>query len=148
MRGEMIRRAAYWTALVLWAGMAVFLSRQGLEDTARLSGTIAAWLAGLLRGIGVRTDPETLHELVRKAAHVVIFLVLGFLVSRAFSLSFHGRWVIPAAAAVCLAAAVLDEAQKAAVPGRHCHWDEAALNAGCAMAGLALGQLVRRRTQK
>ena len=143
-----MKKYIYWVLLVLWLILAVFLSRQTGEETADLSGGISAWLTSLLEGIGIPVDPASVHALVRKAAHVAIFLVLGFLVSRTFHLTFRGRWVIPAAATVCLAAAVLDEAQKAAIPGRHCHWDDAALNAASVLAGLLLERLIRRGIQK
>ena len=138
---------AWWLLLAVWMLLATVLSRQTGEETAQLSGGISAWLASLLEGIGIAVDPEALHLLLRKAAHVAVFLVLGFLAGRAFHLTFRGRWVTAAAAAVCLAA-VLDEVQKAAVPGRHCHWDDAALNAVSVLAGLALERLIRRWTQK
>ena len=132
----------------MWMLLATVLSRQTGEETAQLSGGISAWLASLLEGIGIAVDPEALHLLLRKAAHVAVFLVLGFLAGRAFHLTFRGRWVAAAAAAVCLATAVLDEVQKLSVPGRHCHWDDAALNAACALAGLALERLICSGIQK
>ena len=144
MNRETGKRAVYWIALLLFLALAVFLSRQTGKETAEVSGGLTAWLIPVLRGMGIAADPETLHALLRKAAHVVIYLVLGFLVCRAFRLSFRGGWVMPAAAAVCLAAAVLDEVQKGAAPGRHCQWDEAALNAACVLVGLLLGWLAGR----
>ena len=50
--------------------------------------------------------------------------------------------------ALCALIAVVDEAHKLAIPGRHCSWPEAALNFLGALPGVALALAIVKRKEK
>ena len=133
------RRAVYWTLFILWLILLVFLSRQTGEETVKQSGSITEFLCRLSASIGIRTDPASIQNLIRRAAHVVIYLVLCFLLCRAFRFSFRGVWLLPTAIALCMAIGVLDEYQKAFIPGRHLHWNDVLLNCVSTVPGALIG---------
>ena len=143
-----LKRTIYWLLLLLWLALAVYLSRQTGEQTADFSGGLTEWLAGLLARIGIAVELEPLHDVMRRCAHVFIYLVLGFLACRVFCLSFSGKWVIAAVFLFCFAVGVLDEYQKAFIPGRHCHWNDVLVNCICGAVGVIIGLLVRRVRKK
>ncbi len=139
-----MKKTISWVLLILWLAFAVSLSRQTGSETADLSGGITEWLCGVLARVGIHAELAPLHSLFRRAAHVAIYLVLGFLMGRTFRLSFRGAWVLPLALALCVAIGVLDEYQKAFIPGRHCHWGDAAINCVSCVPGALLGWLAPR----
>ncbi len=140
-------RVVYWILLILWLIFLVRLSRQTGSETVDLSGGITEWLCGVLARLGIHTELAPLHSLIRRAAHVVIYLVLGFLMCRTFRLSFRGAWALPLALALCIGIGVLDEYQKAFIPGRHCHWNDALLNCVSCLPGVLIGRIVPLRTR-
>ena len=143
-RSAVLKKTIFWLLLILWVALLVVLSRQSGEETAELSGGLSGWIVGVLAQIGIEAEQNAVHRLLRLGAHVFLYLVLGFLVSRAMHLSFRGRWVSAAIPVICLVISFLDEYQKAFIPGRHCQWDEAALNFVCSMVGAAVGRVVHR----
>ena len=66
------------------------------------------------------------EPLLRRAAHVFLFLVLALLAALGF-----GRWGV----GFCAVWSVVDEATKPLVPGRHC----SALDIGLNLIGVAVG---------
>lgn len=172
-----LRRLFWWMLSCLWCVLAICLSRQTGGQTAELGlfvtdltervlvrlgafvpeGAFALLekylpetLVTLLRGEHVRT--EYLHLFLRKAAHVGVYLGMGFLFLRAWAASMAARgrgqlWAVLPAGLLGSIVAVLDEAQKMYIPGRHCDWGEAQLNiialAAGLLAGLIFGALCR-----
>lgn len=143
-----MKKLLYWTLLILWFIFTILLSRQTGGETAELSGGITQWLCGVLARIDIHTDPAALHSALRTAAHILIYLVFGFLTGRAFRLSFRSRWLIVLCLLLCFALGVLDEYQKAFIPGRHCHWNEALLNCLLSVPGVLLGWLLPIKKEK
>ena len=146
-KNRFIENTCYWILLILWLAFATILSRQTGEETAEVSGGMSAWLCGLLGRVGITVDISLLHSLIRRAAHIVIYLVIGFLMCRTFRLSFQGAWVLPLALVLCIGIGVLDEYQKAFIPGRHCHWNDALLNCASCLPGVLIGRIVPLRTR-
>ena len=98
---------------VLWYLFECWLSHQPGEQ----SGAESRWLA-------VRS--RTNEKWIRKAAHVLLFAVLGLLAGLGFG---------PMALVFCAAWSVLDELTKKNIRGRHCSGRDMLLN----LSGTALG---------
>ncbi len=140
-----LKKCIYYLLLLLWLTFAILLSRQSGEETLELSEGLSKWLCELLERVGMVVPIRSVHSFLRNAAHIVIYLVLGFLMCRAFRLSFHGAWVLPLALVLCIGIGVLDEYQKAFIPGRHCHWNDVLLNCVSCVPGAIVGWFVPRR---
>jgi VanZ family protein len=129
------RRRA-WLALAAWIGL-IFLFSQG-AFSADLTGSR---LAALLQLLGL--DPETmapLHFFIRKGAHVLLYGGLGVLAARAAGLTFRPPRALPAALALGLAVAAVDEAHQATTRTRTGSPRDVALD----FAGAALGAALWR----
>ena len=111
--------------------------------------TARASFGGDLRGWGPSGAlcpgaPEAaLHLWLRKAAHIAVYLVEGALLFPALRGALKGTAKgFFSTVALCALIAIVDEAHKALIPGRHCSWDEAGLNVLGAFLGAFLGALL------
>ena len=130
---------------ILWLAVIFFLSSQTGEQTAALSLAIARWLARLFPGVSL----TSLHLALRKAAHIGVYFVEGALLFPALY-GHKGRAgrALARTVALCALIAVVDEAHKLAIPGRHCSWPEAALKFLGALPGVALALAIVKRKEK
>lgn len=130
---------------ILWLAVIFFLSSQTGEQTAALSLTIARWLARLFPGVSL----TSLHLALRKAAHIGVYFVEGALLFPAlYGQKGRAGRALALTVALCALIAVVDEAHKLAIPGRHCSWPEAALNFLGALPGVALALAIVKRKEK
>lgn len=122
-----LRTALLWLPVVLWMVVIFLFSAQTGMVSGRLSGgltaRIAAWLTPhweLLSEAERAARLEIWHLVVRKAAHVTEFAVLGGLLMNAWARQQHKAGVRQAGlAALCgLAYAALDEFHQMFVPER------------------------------
>ena len=129
------RNLFYFRPAVLWLAVIFFLSSQTGNDTASLSLAITQWLMRFLPNVA-----ETeLHLWLRKLAHIGVYFVEGALLYPALRRRLRGMGKSFALTiAVCALIAAVDEAHKILIPGRHCSWDEAALNVLGAFLGAGL----------
>ena len=119
--------------------MIFFLSSQNGEQTADLSLGIVGVIHRALQSIGIQIDINRLHHALRTSAHVIVFFVEGILLYWAISgLTAKRRISLISALLVAIPLCALDELHKLPIPGRHCQWDEAALD----FVGAVLGILV------
>ena len=130
---------------ILWLAVIFFLSSQTGEQTAALSLAIARWLARLFPGVSL----TSLHLALRKAAHIGVYFVEGALLFPAlYGQKGRAGRALALTVALCALIAVVDEAHKLAIPGRHCSWPEAALNFLGALPGVALALAIVKRKEK
>jgi VanZ family protein len=136
-------RLRAWLAVVAWALLISTFS------TSWFSGEQTGnFLLPILRTLLPWAQPEHLdaiHAAIRKAAHVVEYLVLGVLLVRA--LREEGLAGLPLALAAILLGsgwAALDEFHQEFVPGRTASPRDVAVDTSGVCAGVALA-LVRRR---
>ena len=130
---------------ILWLAVIFFLSSQTGEQTAALSLAIARWLARLFPGVSL----TSLHLALRKAAHIGVHFVEGALLFPAlYGQKGRAGRALALTVALCALIAVVDEAHKLAIPGRHCSWPEAALNFLGALPGVALALAIVKRKEK
>jgi len=135
-----------WAAAAAWLAILAFLTLQGGDDTSALSLRIARWLTAILKQIGrYEVSTFTLNMALRKSAHVIVFFILGLLLTNAIRATFIAlkRGLTSAiAGAVCAIIAVSCEYSKTFIPGRHCQWDEAALDIAAAITGVLIFSLL------
>lgn len=141
--GRKILKIGLWAASAAWLAFCFFLSWQSGGDTAGLSWSIAEFLTGLLRSLGISVQTELFHTHLRLFAHFGIFFVAGLLLASALEVTLpwsRSRELrsFLIAGLVCTLSAVLAEVGKLAVPGRHLTWSETALNAAGAVSASAL----------
>lgn len=138
-----------WMRIIVWGIIAVFLSRQSGIHTSALSYGISEFIRRFLEACGVIVDIEEINFIVREAAHVLIYLVLGGLVydTIASTIKKSKKAALSLSVSFCLIASVLDEAQKAFIPGRHCDAGEIVLNSIAAVVGI-LGVYFLNRTRE
>lgn len=130
---------------ILWLAVIFFLSSQTGEQTAAISLAIARWLARLFPGVSL----TSLHLALRKAAHIGVYFVEGALLFPAlYGQKGRAGRALALIVALCALIAVVDEAHKLAIPGRHCSWPEAALNFLGALPGVALALAIVKRKEK
>ena len=138
----------FWTITFLWIGMILSLSSQNGDQTAELSGGLAGWIAELIFRDPSAGQMEQVHMLIRKLAHVVLFLGLGGLSYAAGHVTFHRKGRRRAAAGISavliLSCAFLDEWHKQFIPGRHFDTGETLLNMCCGIAGIVIAGAVTR----
>jgi len=143
---------ASWAAAAAWLGILAFLTLQGGDDTSALSLGIARWLAAILKQISrYEVSTFTLNMALRKSAHVFVFFVLGLLMTNAIRTTFIAlklRLIGAAAGAACVIIAVSCEFSKTFIPGRHCQWDEAAIDIVAALAGVLIFMAFRQSRLK
>ncbi len=134
---------ALWIALIYWASTDQFSS----EHTA---GIIRPWIEWLFPGISP-DGVESLHAVIRKAAHVTEYAIFALLVARALMSSsihiFSRGWLVIACTLLAAVAAV-DEYHQSFVPSRTAAITDVLIDMSgglVALTILALWRLARRR---
>lgn len=121
--GNGVRKALLWLAVTgLMAAIFAFSAQPGDSSTQLTDSAVipvAEWLMSIQEG-NSEAAFQTLHfmlgTIVRKAAHVCEYALLGYLVYRLLKAYGHSRpWL---AVVVCVIYAVTDEAHQFFVPGR------------------------------
>ena len=109
--------AIYWLLAAAWVGVLFFFSGQSGEASGALSGRLTEILFGWLIDRGVSAG--RLEFLLRKAAHMGIFAVEGFLLAMALGYACRKRWAALWSLPVCAALAVANELHQRLPGGAH-----------------------------
>lgn len=132
----------YWLPVLLWILLLSWLSTTSFSayNSERLIGRAARAVPGVAETVRRETgwDRIWLNALLRKAAHVAVYLVLGFLLYRALGTSLMP---VPAALLTLLlgaAAGAVDEMHQLFEPRRGAQ----VLDVGFDTTGVALGLLL------
>jgi len=134
---------AVWIALIFWASTDQFSS----EHTG---GIIRPWIEWLFPGMSP-ASVETLHGVIRKAAHVTEYAIFALLVARALigsSLALFSRGWLAISLALLAAVAAADEYHQSFVPSRTAAIMDVLIDMSgglVALAILALWRLARGR---
>lgn len=113
--------------MVCWFLISTYLSHQNGAETAETSMKLADMIGN-----------EDLNGGLRRAAHVVVFLILSVLLSltlRGFGADW--KWVF-----LIFLWCLLDEATKPLVDGRHFAWFDVGLNVVGCVIGVIVGILI------
>ena len=107
-----------------------------------MSGEIAKTVRQVIRLFGIEVDITGLHMALRKLAHPAVFCVAGVLwccsAGTILPQNAHrNKRSFAIATTVCAVLAVIAEAGKLWVPGRHLQWDETLLDVIGATVGAA-----------
>lgn len=113
------KRKLIWFT-VIWFLFMMFLSHQPGPDTAKTSSGISLLIAQLLA-----LDSHEVHGFIRHMAHVVLYLVLAVSLGTLLRHSCYSWTMI---LGVLVIVAVLDEATKPLIAGRHCDIEDIGLN--------------------
>lgn len=133
-------------ATTAWLIFCLYLSWQPGEETVQFTQRIARFLLDLLGRLGLQPDARQFHAGLRLFAHFGVFYVTGLLTTAALYVSLprdKHRMGFCIAAGLCSLVAVLVEAGKLAVPGRHLTWSEAGLNVLGTLAGMAVANAIQ-----
>ena len=129
----------YWLPVALWMGF-IFWMSTGTFSAENTSSVVEKVVTFLVPAISSQ-ELDLVHALIRKAAHVTEYFILGFLLFRAFrggsSASWNGRWPFFALIMVVLCA-VSDELHQSMIPTREGSY----VDVGIDTAGGLLAQLV------
>ncbi len=139
----------YWLPVILWMLIIYFMST-GLFSADNTSHIFEPLLYYLFPGIS-RNSVTLLHELIRKAAHVTEYFVLGLLLFRAFrSSSLQGwslRWAVWSVAAVAFYA-LTDEFHQSFVSTRTASLFDVGIDVGGGLMAQLANLLMSRRPGK
>ncbi len=132
-------RILSWTLVIVWMGLIFFLSSQPGTQSGALSKGITQIIVTAIEWVfpGVELDVQTFHSFVRKSAHFVVYLVLGFLVMNAIWGRVKGIRRILLAVLICVLYAVVDEVYQASVPGRSGEAIDVIIDSAGAVVGIA-----------
>lgn len=138
-------RVLLWVLLLLTAGAIFAFSAQDGGASGRLSALLSEFLIRMVEDGGqqaVQPGVQSFVEkLVRKAAHVAEFALLGFflrMLAGAYDLRRPTRWCWLAGTVW----AALDEVHQLFVPGRGGMWQDALLDAAGVLAGITVAYAV------
>ncbi len=127
---------------ICYAGVIFFLSSQNGAETAALSRGVSYNIAKLIYGESEPTDIQinNVHRILRKSAHIVLFLVLGILVTISMvTILVKSPWLAYVSSFIIVSScAFFDEWHKLFIDGRHFDIGESILNGVCGLAGVII----------
>lgn len=139
--------------LIVWIALMLILSSQNGTQTARVSGSLSFWLTRMIFGESeLYAKWQTVHTLIRRAAHIFLFAVMSALVAEFISCFEKAKTIFCAAAAVCIGSlfSLADEWHKLFIDGRHFDMFDVKLNIIGVLIGtaifLAIRFLIARKT--
>lgn len=141
-----MKKALAWLPALLWMGLIFALSAETGDRSGAQSGAVLRYLLAALSGIcpGLSRIPtDTLHLILRKAAHMAAYAVLALLYMRPLRLCGAKRPAVCAFLLACVYAAA-DECHQSFVPGRGPSALDVLIDAAGAGAALAASHALRR----
>ena len=125
----------YLIAIVFWVVFMTWLSHQNGMQTYETSSGLAEKQMNLFH---LDMDIEVLNNMLRKAAHIVVFAVLTILLLLTIRTGKLPLWI----AAFPFIWSLIDELTKPFIQGRHFAWYDVGLNeAGCLIGAAVAGLL-------
>ena len=136
-----------WMAVIFWMGLIFFLSNQPATDSRELSSGITEFILNTAEKISpeIRNHMDTLHHIVRKNAHFMIYLVLGVLALNAVKKGpARGHRSAMYAVIICVLYAISDELHQLFVPGRSGEAKDVFIDSAGAIAGIGISLLMNK----
>ena len=132
-----------WVLVLVWMGVIAYLSHQPVYESNELSSAVAAVairaVAEVVPEATVVVNPSLMNHIVRKGAHVVAYMVLGFLVLNAqYASGAVGVKSLAATMLICVLFAASDEWHQTFVPGRGGQMSDVLLDSVGAVVGIVL----------
>lgn len=141
---QKIKLLCIWVITLLWGGIIFYLSSQNGVQTAETSSRVAEKLAEFIYQNPTIEELNELHMILRKLAHISLFLGLGLLIYITGRLSLGIKNVIVPMAAIIMCG-FFDEWHKQFIAGRHFDKEEVVLNICCGIIGIVIGKVCMRR---
>jgi VanZ family protein len=113
------QRLLHTLPALVWMAVILSFTFQTGTDSAQLSGRLFEFINQILMTLNIHVDPNTLHLLLRKAAHFVEYLILGWLVLFAlkpYAMSIKQRMMVVLSVGFVFAS--IDELIQTMIPGR------------------------------
>lgn len=137
MSKKIIILAVAWVVFAIWIIIATYLSSQNGSSTSETSLRFIRFFAKYVPV--VRRHESLCNDILRKMAHVIIFMLLcGLLFFALFTTLKNTKQAYIGAVSFSLFFALFDEAKKLFIPGRHLHW----LDVGMNMVGVLIGIVI------
>lgn len=127
-----------WLPVYILMIIIFYFSHQPASDSSELSGSITLFVTEIALKVlpFLPLDIEMLHSLIRKSAHFVIYMLLGYFVLRA--LAKVKRLNILLAITICLLYAISDEAHQLFIPGRSGEIRDVLIDSAGATIGISI----------
>ncbi len=145
-----LNRIKLWIPVILWMLVIFLFSSQHATESSELSGSITEWVISLISKYPLVDvlGEDLLHTLIRKCAHLTIYLILGVMVCRSFSnegLSQCQRTII--ALTICAIYAATDEFHQLHIPGRSGQFTDVLIDSCGAFIGItSYNTILKRRS--
>ncbi|QQK80360.1 VanZ family protein [Salicibibacter cibi] len=148
MRNLSKQKIVAWLLVIGWMGLIFYFSHQSGEASSSLSGGVTEvayrWSQRLIPFVTI--DFETFHTLIRKAAHVAVYVVFGIFAVHALRVSTTAgrmRRIVLWAWLLCVCYAITDEVHQLFIPGRSAEVSDVVLDSIGAIVGISVYVIVR-----
>lgn len=139
-----IKKWLSWFAVLAWMAVIFSFSSQQGSDSGSLSGSIVTFILQFLPDGFFSHD--TAHLILRKGAHLTVYLILGVLTANALRFSgLTGRKTFAYALIICALYATSDEIHQGFVPGRGPSALDVLIDSVGAAIGIGFFQLFSRK---
>ena len=137
MEKTKVYRWIFWGLIFIWSTLLMWLSSENGMATNQTSMRLAAMIVQWF-GIAAEQVPAV-NRLLRTLAHFVVFFILGGAVyCVAWVTQPYQKGAALPSFVICMILAVIDEAKKIFITGRHLSWEEMGLNCIGAAVGIYL----------
>src|SRR5690625_1594783 len=147
-----INQILAWIPVLLIMGTIFYLSHQPASDSSKLSGSVTELIAQMITAIPIlQIDMDKFHFFIRKSAHFLAYLTLGFFVMNAVQISFRKaifkliRYRISFALLVCILYAISDEVHQLFIPGRSGEVGDVLIDSAGDFVGIGIYHFVIRK---
>ncbi|WAM33627.1 VanZ family protein [Caldicellulosiruptor morganii] len=146
-----------WIIVILWLLIIFSLSSQPAKDSNRLSESVTKQVVKATQKVSIpniqieprRNALKKLNDVIRKYAHVAVYLVLGILVINAFVISgIKGCKAFFFSLMFCFLYAATDEIHQVFVPGRGAKATDVLIDGIGAFTGIIIYELIFKICQK
>lgn len=142
------KKIVSWLAVAVWMFLIFYLSHQPASQSSDLSSGITDTIINTMQRLFpfIPLDADLFHNLIRKSAHFVAYLILGVLVMQAQHVP--KRKAALFALIICILYGATDEVHQLFIPGRSGEIRDVAIDSAGAATGIGLyllGVLIARR---
>ncbi len=138
-----IKKWLSWAAVLAWMAIIFSFSAQQGSDSGSLSGSIVGFILQFLPDGSF--DYDTIHLILRKGAHLTVYLILGVLSANALHFSgVTGKKAFGYALLISVLYAISDEVHQAFVPGRGPSAFDVLIDSSGATIGIIFFQIIKR----
>lgn len=136
-----MKRFNAWMFVVIWMFIIFYLSHQPAQTSSELSSSLTIFIINTLQNIvpNFPTDLSLFHLFIRKVAHFIAYLILGFLTT--YALTYYVNKLLKKVGLsflICTLYAILDEVHQLFIPGRSGEIKDVLIDCIGAIVGISL----------